>query len=144
MEYVYQLLYAVLGSIAFALIFNVKLKRLVTAGIGGLLCWGMYLLSMHFFENVFLSAFLSAAICGLYGEIFARILKAPTTVFMITAVIPLIPGSVLYYTMQYAVLNDWEKCKSYALETVLFIGAITLGLSVVSAIFKLFMKRIKS
>ena len=141
MNYVLQLLYAVMGSIGFALIFNVKLKRLVAAGLGGFLCWGMYLLAMHFFDNVFLSAFLSAAICGIYGEIFARVLKAPTTVFMITAVIPLIPGSLLYYTMQYAVLNDWDQCKHYALQTVLFIGAITLGLSVVSAIFKIFIKR---
>ncbi len=141
MNYVLQLLCAIMGSIGFALIFNVKPKRIVAAGLGGFLCWGMYLLSMHFFDNLFLSAFLSASICGIYGEIFARILKAPTTVFMITAVIPLIPGSLLYYTMQYAVLSDWDQCKHYALQTILFIGAITLGLSVVSAIFRIFVKR---
>lgn len=140
MSYALQLLYAVLGSVAFALIFNVKTKRLITAGIGGLVCWGIYLLAMYFSKNIFLSAFLSALVCGLYGEIFARILKAPTTIFMISAVIPLIPGSSLYYTMQYAVLNDWDMCKTKALETVLFIGAITLGISLVSAVFKFFKK----
>ncbi len=141
MSYALQLLYAILGSIGFALIFNVKTKRLVTAGIGGLLCWGIYLLTMYFSQNVFLSAFLSAVACGLFGEIFARILKAPTTIFMITAVIPLIPGSSLYYTMQYAVLNEWELCKDRALETVLFIGAIAFGISLVSAVFKIFNKK---
>lgn len=140
MSYALQLLYAVLGSIGFALIFNVKTKRLLWAGVGGFVCWGTYLLTMYFSKNIFLSAFLSALVCGLYGEVFARILKAPTTIFMISAVIPLIPGSSLYYTMQYAVLSDWVMCKAKALETVLFIGAITLGVSLVSAIFKIFKK----
>lgn len=112
MNYALQLLYAILGSIGFALIFNVKAKRLVTAGVGGLTCWGVYLLTMYFSKSMFLSAFLSAVTCGLLGEVFARIFKAPTTIFMITAVITLIPGSSLYYTMQYAVLNDWDMCKA--------------------------------
>ncbi len=138
-----QLLYAILSSMGFAFLYNLKCKRLITAGIGGLVCWGVYLLSMNFFENIFLSAFLSALSCGLYAEISARILKAPSTVFVTPAVIPLVPGGLLYYTMQYAVLNDWQLCKQYAWETVLYVGAITAGLSLVSAIFKLLFTRKK-
>ena len=57
MSYALQLLYAVLGSIGFALIFNVKTKRLLWAGVGGFVCWGTYLLTMYFSKNTLLRFF---------------------------------------------------------------------------------------
>lgn len=141
MKELLQLLCALIGTVGFALVFDIKMKRLVPASIGGLLCWGIYLLMIYFKANIFFATFVSSVFGGLYSEVLARILKAPTTVFMVPAVIPLIPGSSLFYTMQYAVLNDWALCKSFCLETVLYIGGIALGLSIVSAIFKIFTKR---
>ncbi len=141
MKELLQLMCALIGTVGFALVFDIKMKRLVPASIGGLLCWGIYLLMIYFNANIFLATFASSVFGGLYSEILARVLKAPTTVFMVPAVIPLIPGSSLFYTMQYAVLSDWTTCKSYCLETVLYIGGIALGLSIVSAIFKIFTKK---
>ncbi len=136
-----QLTYAFIGSLGFALLFNMKLNRLLPASLGGMLAWGMYLAINHFMHSLFFAVFLASAFAAFYSEISARILKAPTTVFTIPALIPLIPGSSLFYTMQNAVLSEWDRVSYYALETVIFIGAITLGLSIVSALFKMFTKK---
>jgi uncharacterized membrane protein YjjB (DUF3815 family) len=136
-----QLFYAFLGSLGFALLFKLKLKRLVIASLGGILCWGVYLIMIYFNAGIFASTLIAAIFASLYSEILARILKAPTTVFIIPAVVPLIPGSALYYTMQCAVLSDSAGVKHYALATLLYIAGIALGLSIVSAIFRILTKK---
>ena len=141
MEELLQLLCGLLGSVGFALVFNIKMTRLIPASLGGLFCWAIYLVMIYFDAGIFFASFVSAAFCALYSEILARIIKAPTTIFMVTSVIPLIPGSTLFYTMQYAVLSDWATCKSFGLKTVLYIAGITLGLSIVSAVFKIFTEK---
>mgnify|MGYP003562651320 CR=1 FL=1 len=135
-----QLIYAFLGSLGFALLFNLKVKRLIPAALGGLLSWGVFLIINHISNNLFLATFASSSFAALYSEILARSLKAPTTVFTIPALICLIPGSSLFYTMQNAVSSTWDQVLHYALETVIYIGAITLGLSIVSALFKIIFK----
>lgn len=142
-ESLLQLLYAALGSFGFGILFNIKLSRVIPTTIGGLICWATFLLAKHFSASIFTAAFISSATIAFYSEILARIFKAPTTVFTIISVIPLIPGSSLYYTMQYTVLNQWSHAKDFALETVLYIGAIALGISIVSAIFSILSKAFK-
>lgn len=136
-----QLIYAFIGSFGFAMLFNIKLKRLLPASLGGMLAWGVYLIINYFMHNLFFAVFLASIFAAVYSEISARILKAPTTIFANPALIPLVPGRSLFYTMQNAVLSDWDKVLHYALETVIFISAITLGLSIVSALFKMFTKK---
>lgn len=136
-----QLIYAFIGSFGFALLFNIKLKRLFPASLGGMLAWGVYLITNYLMNNLFFAVFSASVFAALYSEIAARIFKAPTTIFTIPALIPLVPGRSLFYTMQNAVLSDWDKVLYFALETVIFILAITLGLSIVSALFKMFTKK---
>jgi uncharacterized membrane protein YjjB (DUF3815 family) len=142
-ESLLQLLYAFIGSLGFALLFKLKPKRLLPASLGGLFTWGVYLLVKWFGAGIFFSTLVAAAFASLLSELLARLLKAPTTVFTIPAVVPLIPGSSLYYTMQCAVSSDIAGVKHYAVETLLFILGITLGLSAVSAIFAIITKNVK-
>ncbi len=136
-----QLIYAFFGSLGFALVFNLKIKRLIPAALGGLFAWGVFLLVKHVSNHLFIATFASSVFAALFSEILARLFKAPTTVFILPALIPLIPGSSLFYTMQNAVSSDWNLVWHYALETVIYIGAITLGLSIVSALFKMIFKK---
>ena len=90
-----QRIMAPLGSNGFALLFHLRYRYLPTAAIGGVFCWGIYLLSAHFLDGIFLPTMISAAYCALFSEVAARIHKAPATLFLITALVPLIPGSTL-------------------------------------------------
>ena len=49
---------------------------------------------------------------------------------MIPAVVPLIPGAPLYYTMSFAVASDWAQVTAYALRTGQFALGIAAGMCV--------------
>ncbi len=92
-----QLAMAFAGSLGFCMMFRLRAGLLVPASLGGLFCWAIYLTETQYVEGIFLPAFLASAFAATYAEVLARKLKAPATLFLIPAVVPLVPGSGLYY-----------------------------------------------
>lgn len=129
-----QLLAAFFGTLGFSLIFHVGKAHTLWASFGGMLAWGVYLLCNEAFGiNALLSTIISSASGQIFAEFMARICKAPTTVFSIPAVVPLIPGSSLYYTMYAAVFQDWAGVRFYGMKTLEGTLGISVGLCLVSA-----------
>ncbi len=133
-----QLLSAALGSVGFAMIFRLRARLLPLAALGGLLNWGIYLLLFYLTGNLFLSSILASAAAAVYAELLARRLRAPTTLFFVPAVIPSIPGSNLYYTMQGAVTGDFAAVAENALLTLEWAFAIAGGISIVTVAFSVY------
>lgn len=129
-----QLIAAFLGSIGFAMLFHLRGKLVLPAGIGGLFCWGTYLLAEHFLGGLLIPSVIGSAFAALYAEFLARKLKAPATLFFVPTVISMIPGSTLYYTMSYAVQKDWELARSYGSQTIQYALGIAIGICLVWAI----------
>ena len=139
-----QLISGMLGSLGFSLIFNVDKKHLISSALGGLVAWGVYLLCMRLPWMGVMMATVIASVCSqIYAEILARIYKAPTTVFVIPAVIPLIPGGSLYNTMYAAVMKDWTKFRYHGVQTLWGTLGIAIGLSFVSGILYVAANRAK-
>ena len=134
-EGIIHLVTAGFGALGFSLIFNVRRELLPAAAFGGLLDWGVYMMAEWFFGNgVFLPSVVAAAFASIYAEAMARVEKAPATVFYIPALIPLIPGGSLYYTMSYAVLGQWEQVQSYGASTAYCALGIAVGMSLVLSV----------
>lgn len=140
-EILYQLLSAFVGSMGFALIFGMRRRYLFAASLGALLGWGVYLLIERFLSNSFLPPLLAAAFALSYSEIMAKALKAPATLFVVPAIIPLVPGGSLYYTMSYAVHRDMANARIYGTRTLESALAIAAGISFVLAVRELRTKR---
>lgn len=139
-----QLVTAMVGSFGFALIFNVNRRLLLPASLAGFFAWGVYLLCAEVFGlHLLVSNVVAGAFCQLYSEVMARILKTPSTVICIPAVIPLIPGGSLYRTMYSAVHQDWEMFRFYGYQTLLTALGIAAGISFVSAILYIVMNHAK-
>ncbi len=134
-EVIIQLVSGCMGSLGFALVFQLRSKMLLPAALGGLLSYGVYLVCANLSEDIFLSSMVSSAFSTFYAEIMARIMKAPATIFFIPAIIPLVPGSTLYYTMSYAVQNNWPLVKQYGFLTIRYALGISAGVSLIYAIF---------
>ncbi len=141
MDIVIQLIAVLVGSLGFALIFNAGKKTLFPSILGGMLGWAVYLLFEHLKIGVFLATIAAAAFCQIYSEIFARVLKAPTTVIYIPAIVPLVPGGSLYNAMYNAAINDWENFRYYGITTLKVAFGIAVGASFVSAILLLLPKK---
>lgn len=141
MDVIIQLIGALVGSLGFSLIFNCGKKNLIPATLGGMLGWAVYLLVEKTGVGIFISTIAAAAFCQIYAEVFSRILKTPRTVIYIPAVVPLVPGGSLYYTMYYAALNDWGKFMEYGAKTAQVAFGMAIGASFVSAIVLLLPKK---
>ena len=130
-----------LGSAGFALLYNIRGKRFVFAALGGLLAVFFYLGFGLFIENEILNYFICAILVSLYAEIMARVLKTPTTTFIITSLIPLIPGGSLYYTMTGAFSGDIGSFIDKGLYTLGLAGALAAGIIVVVSTVKVILKK---
>ena len=123
---------AFLGSIGFAIFFKMKGKQIVLAGIGGAVTWIVYLLIQHFIEGYFVPYLVASIFVGIYAEIMARVNKAPATIFLTAAAVPLIPGGSLYYTMLGLVEQDEELFATSGVAALNIALAISLGFVVVA------------
>lgn len=132
---VIQLITAFLGSLGFAILFHLRRELLFPASLGGLFSWGIYLLGMEVWENVFGACLLAAAFSAFYAEVLARALKAPSTLFFIPTVVPLIPGNPLYQTMSCVVRGDFFMARQDAFLTLQYALAIALGISLLWTFF---------
>lgn len=131
-----QLAAAFLGSVGFAIILQIKGKQIIYAGIGGLLTWLVYLLMFDQLQNNFICNLTAAIFVAVYAEIMARVNKAPTTIFLTAAAVPLIPGGKLYYTMFGLVSEDKNMFVENGTDAVIIALAISLGFVAVAVVNK--------
>lgn len=131
-----QTLLAGIASLGFAILYNVKGKRLAIPFIGGLVSWALYLMLM-FLNNEVLQCFIVTMFLSLYTEIAARIIKTPTTTFLVPNIIILIPGGSLYFTISSIIQGKWLDFIVKAKETIFIAGSIAAGIMIVSSIFKI-------
>lgn len=136
-----QIITGCLGSAGFALLYNIRGKRFVFAALGGLLAILFYILFGLIIENEILNYFICAALVSFYAEIMARVLKTPTTTFIITSLIPLIPGGSLYYTMTGAFAGNLESFIEKGLYTLGLAGALAAGIIVVVSTTKIVFRK---
>lgn len=129
-----QVLVSFLASLGFGIIFNIKGKNLLFAAIGGSLGWFAYLLFTDFNMSKFPALFLSSLIFSTYSEICARLLKTPTTTIIICALIPLVPGAGMYYTMYETISGNVSGAIELGLNTLAEAGSLALGVIFISTI----------
>ena len=130
-EIAVQIVSSYLGSLGFSLLFNLKGKRLLWASLGGTLSWAIYLVVEALTHNLFLCGVISAMVATAYSEIFARILKTPKTAFIFPAIVPMVPGGSLYYTMSHIISGNMEEALRYATGTLSMAIALAFGIVVV-------------
>ena len=64
-------------------------------------------------------------------------MKTPTTTFLVPAIIPHVPGGSLYYTMKFALNQQWYDFFSRAFYTVELALALAMGIIAISSLVKL-------
>lgn len=130
-----------IGSAGFAFFFNAKKVQILCAAISGLLVSGLYILLAANYDSILLNNMLCAMFVTAYAEVFARIMKAPSSVFLLPAIIPLVPGGYLYYAMYGLVTGApgvaWENANATMLTGlgiamgILMISVIVSGIDVI-------------
>lgn len=132
-----QILMGGLGTLGFNLLFHIRGKKLVLATLGGVISWAVFLALEPVHPGEALRYFVAAAAVTVYGEILARVEKTPTTTFLVPSIIPLIPGSALYYTMNYALNKQWSAFAQQAFYTLQLALSLAVGIIAVTTAVRL-------
>ena len=126
---------AFLGGAGFSLLYNIRRTKLLITSFGSAIGWTVYtLLKLYVTDSDIIGFFAAAVVVTIYAEIFARIKKTPTTTYLVVGIIPMIPGSSLYYTMNYAFKGEWESFSSTGLYTLQLSMSLAVGIIVVSSV----------
>ena len=122
-------------STSFSVLFGVRGRKVWFAGAAGALA---YLVSLLAAPLGSLPSFLFyGAAAALASEIFARLLKAPATLFLAAGLIPMVPGGGLYRSVLLALEGSPMESVQILYDTLLQVGAIAVGLILVSSLLKL-------
>lgn len=130
-----QVIMSLLGSIGFGILFNLRGRRLMLAGLGGMLGWIIYLILYRITGHEVMSYGLATVLTTLYSQAMARIVKSPATLFLVPSVVPMLPGGYLYYSMLYAVSGDWDNFLAEGVLTLSTAAAIAVGMMVGSSLY---------
>ena len=142
-----QIFTGFLGSLGFSILFNIRGRKLLVASLGGLISWTIFLLLQPVFPGEAIRYFFASAAITVYSEVFARVLKTPTTTFLVSSIVPLIPGGSLYYTMNYALNEQWNLFVQKAFSTLELALALAVGIIAVTTLTRMYtavLRRLKS
>lgn len=132
----YQFLIAALDTLFFAIFFKAPKRCLISCSIVAGTAWSIYyVISINKNFEYITAVFWGTLVGGILAEIFARIKKKPVTIFLIPAIIPLVPGAGMYYTMLYTIENNHKLMLSYGYQTLVTAGTIAVAIIVSSSIF---------
>lgn len=127
-----QAISGTVGALGFAMLFNVHGRKLFLIALGSFLSWGCFLLCSSLGTGY--AFFCAALLAAVVSEILARVVKAPVLIFLVPMLIPLIPGSDLYYTMSNLLSGQWEQCVRHAGFLVLEASSIAMGIICAAAL----------
>ena len=131
-----QIVMAFFGTIGFGMLFRSRGKKLLLAGVGGMLAWALFLLLGCWIESEPIRYFIVSVIISIYAEVLARICKTPAGTFGILSLVPLVPGGGLYYSADYALSGDMGAFVEKALSTLSLTAMLSVGIVLVAAIAK--------
>ena len=132
MEYVFPCLCAFGACMGFTILFNIHAVGRLICSIGGALGWFVYLYGG---SNVS-SAFAAAVCIGAYSELMARARRCPVTGYLLVALLPLVPGGGVYYTMRDCLSGDTDAFLHNLLNTFGMACALAVGSMLASSLFR--------
>jgi uncharacterized membrane protein YjjB (DUF3815 family) len=124
-------LFSVMG---FSVLMNAPSKGIFLAGICGSLGWATFIFIKHASDSPVFASFIGGMVVGIFGEFFAIKFRRPATIFIVPAILPLVPGYGLYYTMLNLIQKNYVVAGTVGLEAMMVALSVATGLIVSSAI----------
>ena len=119
---------ALLGTLGYSIMLRVELRLLPTVTLLGVLSFAVYALFDYLTADLFIANFVGALFASVSGYLMAILHRAPATMFYTSAIIPLVPGGLLYRTMYAAIKSNGANFLKYGRE------ALLIGLGIASGI----------
>jgi len=132
-----QFCWAFLSIVGFCIRVNLRTWKILYIALGAGLDWAIYLIVLYFSKSLLLSVFVSTILVCTYSEIVARLNRIPVSVFVTCVIIPLVPGSSLFYGMQAYISGDRVLASNHIAQALLISGTIAMAIAVVASVTNL-------
>lgn len=128
-----QITAAVLGTLAYDVMFAVPVKYYPACGFTGGMGWAVYMIlwKIHFFRSEQLCVFLATIVVVVLSRYFAVIKKSTVTIFLISGILPLVPGAGIYWTAFYLVSGNSHMAILRGTNALEWVFAIVLAIVLV-------------
>ena len=124
-----------LASTGFSVVFNIQLKDLPFAALGGVIVRVMHILiKLAFPAYAFVYTIFAAFFAALYSEILAITKKEPSTLYLYPSIVPLIPGDLFYYTALGIIWGNVSIFTQFGPDLALSLIGISVGFVLCSTI----------
>ena len=131
------------GCLGFCILFNVHGRGSVLCIIGGVVTWMLYLLGGALGCDVYVANLFASLFAAAYAEVMARVRKCPAMPYLVIAILPLLPGAGVYYTMSLGLEGNRMDAVAKGLETVGIAGSLAVGILLVSTVFRLIYRHVQ-
>lgn len=125
--------WALCACVGFGVVFRLRGAKLALAAFGGALGWVVYRVC----GGEILGYFVATLVISAYSEFLARRSRAPASIYLAVALIPLVPGGGIYDTMERCLAGDVTGALTAGLHTVGVAGALAIGIVVVSSLVRI-------
>ena len=117
-DIIIKIIAGTIATLGFAILFRLKPSHWPFAMLDGLFACICYFAFTELFGGNFLPNLLAAFAASVFADLFARLCKAPSTVFILPGCIALVPGGTLYYAMSNLLSENREVAVEYFLITL--------------------------
>lgn len=117
------------ATIFFAVLFHVPRRAIIISAVLGGAGYAVFDLVQPGLHSAIAGYFVGTLFMAACSEILARVMKMPVTVFVIPAIIPLVPGLGLYNTMKYLVDGQNSLAAQTGSATILDIVAMAMAMA---------------
>lgn len=122
-----QMLAAMVGTVAFSLLFGVPRHYYPYCGLIGGAGWGVFYAAETLWAPAE-SALAATIVVLLLSRLAAVWKQCPVTVFLISGIFPLVPGAGVYWTVYYVVTDQLSLAAQTGYTAVKVAVAIVLGI----------------
>ena len=125
------------GTLGYAVMLNAPASTVLPASLTGLLGYVIYAVLFLLTPVGEMSAYFAATVViAVICELEARRSRMPSTIFLLTALVSLVPGYTFYCAMLALVEDNSAAFAAYIMEAVQIVAVIAIGAAVTSVLFR--------
>ena len=116
-----------IASVSFGVVFNIHVKDLWLAGLGGALARVALLTLTPLVSGRLVYMTLAASVAALYAELLAIKRREPSTYFVYPSIIPLIPGDLFFFSLSSLYLSNISGFIDNGVSCLISLSGLSIG-----------------
>ena len=140
-EILRAILGAFFGTVGFAMLVHIPRRAGLVSGLIAAFSYLVYWLLLHLGFSDPASIFAGSLFGSLAGQLCARKMKIIGTVFLMSAIVPVVPGLGLYRMMAFLGQGQLSEGAGMGIQAMITIGMIALGLGAGALLDRIFHSR---